>query len=649
VAGLIRREDVDAVRDRTRIEEVVGQHVTLRPAGVGSMKGLCPFHDERTPSFHVRPQVGRWHCFGCGEGGDVISFVQKVDGLGFTEAVEYLAGRVGIQLRYEDGGGPRTREEPGRRQRLLDANRQASAYYTEQLVSPGAAAARAFLAERSFERADAETFGVGFAPQGWDNLHRHLRAKGFTDAELLAAGLVTQGQRGVYDRFRGRLIWPIRDVTGEVVGFGARRLFDEDQGPKYLNTPETTLYKKSQVLYGIDLAKREIAKQRRAVVVEGYTDVMAAHLSGVTTAVATCGTAFGSDHARIVRRLLGDTSAGGGVQLASGQSVGGEVIFTFDGDAAGQKAALRAFGEDQRFYAQTFVAVEPTGKDPCELRLAGGPEAVRALVDGRLPLFEFVVRSTIARYDLATPEGRVGALREAAPVVAGIRDTALRPEYARLLAGWLGMDSDTVRRAVSSAKPPRLAPERAEGGRDAGGRGPSSGARESAAPPAPTLVRPNPRDPVAARERQALEVVLQVPHALDAAMFDALGPETFAVPAWRAVHDAVRAAGGLAAAAGQPESAWVELVGEQAPEPVRPLVTELAVTPLPADRPEALASYAQGVVRSLVDLGLTRQIADLRGRLQRTDPTADAEAYARTFQELLAVEQQRRVLRESVA
>jgi DNA primase len=593
--------------------------------------------------------VGRWHCFGCGEGGDVISFVQKVDGLGFTEAVEYLAGRVGIQLRYEDGGGPRTREEPGRRQRLLDANRQASAFYTEQLVSPGAATARTFLAERSFERADAETFGVGYAPQGWDNLHRHLRSKGFTDAELLAAGLVTQGQRGVYDRFRGRLIWPIRDVTGEVVGFGARRLFDDDQGPKYLNTPETTLYKKSQVLYGIDLAKREIAKQRRAVVVEGYTDVMAAHLSGVTTAVATCGTAFGSDHARIVRRLLGDTSAGGGVQLASGQSVGGEVIFTFDGDAAGQKAALRAFGEDQRFYAQTFVAVEPTGKDPCELRLAGGPEAVRALVDGRLPLFEFVVRSTIARYDLATPEGRVGALREAAPVVAGIRDTALRPEYARLLAGWLGMDSDTVRRAVSSAKPPRLAPERIERGRDAGSRGTSSGAEESVAPPAPTLVRPNPRDPVAARERQALEVVLQVPHALDAAMFDALGSETFAVPAWRAVHDAVRAAGGLAAAATQPESAWVELVGEQAPEPVRPLITELAVTPLPADRSEALASYAQGVVRSLVDLGLTRQIADLRGRLQRTDPSADAEAYARTFQELLALEQERRVLRESVA
>ncbi len=422
MAGLIRREDVDAVRDRARIDEIVSAHVTLKPAGVGSMKGLCPFHDERTPSFHVRPGVGRWHCFGCGEGGDVISFVQKVDGLTFTEAVEYLADRVGIQLRYEEsgrgGGAPRPREEPGRRQRLLEAHRVAAQYYAEQLMGPGAAAARAFLAERSFDRSDAERFGVGYAPTGWDNLQRHLQGRGFTQAELVASGLMSQGQRGIYDRFRGRLMWPIRDVTGEIVGFGARRLYEEDQGPKYLNTPETSLYKKSHVLYGIDQAKREIAKQKRVVVVEGYTDVMAAHLSGVTTAVATCGTAFGTDHARIVRRLLGDTTAGGGMQLASGATVGGEVIFTFDGDAAGQKAAVRAFGEDQRFYAQTFVAVEPSGMDPCELRMARGPDAVRALVDGRQPLFEFVVRTTLDSFDLDTAEGRVGALRAAAAVVA---------------------------------------------------------------------------------------------------------------------------------------------------------------------------------------------------------------------------------------
>ena len=479
MAGRIRREDVAAVRERVRIEDIVGEHVTLKPAGVGSMKGLCPFHDERSPSFHVRPQVGLWHCFGCSEGGDVISFLQKIDGLAFTEAVEHLAGRVGLQLRYEDGGAARPGEEPGRRQRMLEAHRVAAAYYAEQMVSPQAAVGRTFLAERGFDRSAAEQFGIGFAPAGWDHLLRHLRGRGYTEAELVATGLMSQGNRGLYDRFRGRLVWPIRDVTGDVVGFGARRLLEEDQGPKYLNSPETALYKKAQVLYGIDLAKREIAKSKQVVVVEGYTDVMAAHLSGVPTAVATCGTAFGPDHARIVRRLVGDTSAGGGgVQLASGTSVGGEIIFTFDGDAAGQKAALRAFGEDQKFYAQTFVAIEPSGMDPCDLRLAKGPEAVRALVAGRQPLFEFVIRSTIRAHDLNTAEGRVGALRASAPIVAGIRDAALRPEYARMLAGWLGMESDAVRQAVQAAG---RAGAGSDGGRD--GRRADPGAGPAGGPP----------------------------------------------------------------------------------------------------------------------------------------------------------------------
>ncbi|MEN1977060.1 DNA primase, partial [Cellulomonas sp. P4] len=466
MAGRIRREDVQSVRERARIEDVVGEHVALKSAGVGSMKGLCPFHDEKSPSFHVRPQVGLYHCFGCGEGGDVIDFIQKIDGLPFTEAVEYLAGRVGVQLRYEEGGGPRPGHEPGKRQRLLEAHRVAAEYYAEQLLTPGAATARAFLAERGFDRAAAEQFGVGYAPQGWDSLLRHLRGKGFTEAELTATGLMSQGNRGLYDRFRGRLVWPIREVTGDVVGFGARRLFDEDQGPKYLNTPETALYKKSQVLYGIDLAKREIAKNKQVVVVEGYTDVMAMHLSGVGTAVATCGTAFGSDHARVVRRLMGAGGTGSGIQLASGESVGGEVVFTFDGDSAGQKAAMRAFGEDQAFSAQTFVAVADGGMDPCELRQAQGPDAVRALVRSRQPLFQFVIRTTLEGFDLHTAEGRVAALRAAAPIPGGIRDTALRPEYTRMLAGWLGMDVETVQRAVQQGS---------RGGRGAGREAPRSG------------------------------------------------------------------------------------------------------------------------------------------------------------------------------
>ncbi|PFG41309.1 DNA primase [Georgenia soli] len=679
MASLIRREDIAAVRERARIDEVVGTYVTLKPAGVGSMKGLCPFHDERTPSFHVRPQLGLWHCFGCDEGGDVISFVQKIDHLPFTEAVEHLAARTGIQLRYEDGGTTRPREEVGRRQRLIEAHRVAEEYFVAQLDSPGAAPGRQFLADRGFDRQAAATFGVGFAPQGWDNLLRHLRGRGFTEAELTASGLVSQGNRGIYDRFRGRLVWPIRDITGETVGFGARRLLEEDQGPKYLNTPETPIYKKSQVLYGLDLAKRTIAKERKVVVVEGYTDVMAAHLSGVTTAVATCGTAFGTDHIRIVRRLLGDTAdAATGVIFSSGATHGGEVIFTFDGDAAGQKAALRAFEEDQRFAAQTFVAVSPDGLDPCDLRLERGDAAVRDLVASRQPLFAFAIRSVLAQLDLSTAEGRVAALRAAAPVVAGIRDRALRWEYSRSLSGWLGMDQVAVRRAVQAAE--RSGPVGGGPGHpeQQGGGGPASrygggpggrngGGRSDGRPPAPVpggydgggaAARPFREDPVAQLERQVLEVVLQLPQHALAAGFDALAPDTFTVPAYRGVHDAIRAAGGTTAfgqeverlsaqggggdVAGHAAARWAEQVRENAVGPVAGVITELAVAPLPEDRPDALAGYARGVLVALIRMGLTREIADVKGTLQRTDP--GDPTYAQIFAQLMELENRRRSL-----
>src|SRR5690625_2289872 len=364
--------------------------------------------------------------------------------------------------------------------------------------------------DRGFDRAAAAHFGVGYAPRGWDNLLKYLRNRGFTEPELAASGLVSQGRNGHYDRFRCRPLFLIMNVIGVFFGFGTRKLHDDYEGPKYLNTPETQLYKNSQVLYGVDLAKRDIAKKKQLVVVEGYTDVMAAHLAGVTTAVATCGTAFGSEHVRIVRRLLGDSSAGAGVQLASGMSVGGEIIFTFDGDDAGRNAALRAYGEDQRFLAQTFIAISPAGMDPCDLRQQRGDEAVRDLIKDRQPLFEFVVRSTLDNFDLDTAEGRVGGLRAAAPVVAGIRDAALRPEYARMLAGWLGMDIETVRRAVRSA------------GRDLGRRPapgqdsrPGGGGAAGEMNAGQNYSRPAANDRVANLERQVLEVALQLPQFLD--------------------------------------------------------------------------------------------------------------------------------------
>lgn len=640
MAGLIKREDIDEVRQRTDIKEVIDGYVTLKGAGLGTYKGLCPFHDERSPSFTVRPQVGRYHCFGCGEDGDVIAFVQKQDHTSFQEAVEKLAARIGYELRYEDGGTGPNREEVGKRQRLLDAHKIADEFFRAQLLTPGAAEGRSFLHGRGFDRAAAEQFGVGYAPQGWDALLKHLRGRGFTDQELKLTGMFSEGNRGIYDRFRGRLIWPIRDIAGDTIGFGARKLYEDDQGPKYLNTPETTLYKKSQVLYGIDLAKRNIAKDRQLVVVEGYTDVMACHLAGIPTAVATCGTAFGTEHIKIARRLLSD------------DGTGGEVIFTFDGDAAGQKAALRAFEEDQRFTAQTYVAVEPTGADPCDLRQTKGDAAVRDLINTRRPLFEFAIRATLKRHNLDTVEGRVAALRESAPVVAQIRDAGIRPAYARELAGWLGMSVEDVSRAVGVAmKRSAAGPSAAPGG------GPAPAAPTSAATPqaggpgvaaglasgaVPSYHRPDPRDPVASMERQALEVALQEPSLLGGGIWERFSAARFVTPAFQVVHDAMRASGsGLI---GDPVR-WVEQVMHEVPEPLRPLVSELAVVPLPASTEEAVQKYCKDILSRLFELQITRVKADKMGQLQRLDPAADREDFQRLNRELMMLEMERRALR----
>lgn len=619
MAGLIKREDIDEVRQRTDIKEVVDGYVTLKSAGIGSFKGLCPFHDERSPSFHVRPQVGTYHCFGCGEGGDVFSFVQKMDHTSFAETVEKLAARIGFELHYEDGPGPK-REEVGKRQRLLDAHKIAAEFFRDQLLTPGAAPGRRFLAERGFDRSAAEHFGVGFAPQGWDGLLKHLRGRGFREDELKLTGMFSEGQRGIYDRFRGRLIWPIRDIAGDTIGFGARKLLDEDQGPKYLNTPETTLYRKSHVLYGIDLAKRSIARKRQLVVVEGYTDVMACHLAGVDTAVATCGTAFGADHIKIARRLLSDDGSGG------------EVIFTFDGDEAGQKAALRAFEEDQRFVAQTYVAVEPTGADPCDLRQQHGDEAVRELIQTRRPLFEFAIRASLKKHDLSTVEGRVAALRESAPVVARIRDAAIRPAYGRQLAGWLGIPVEEVMRAVNgAAKRPEPRSEQPVG----------DTRRQEHRREAPAFAEPDSRDPVTRMEREALEVVLQQPGALSKDQWERFARARFAAPAHLAVFEAIRAAG----AAGTSPAQWVERVRQEVPEPLRGFVSRLAVTPLPATNAESLRKYCHDILARLFELQITHQKAEKMGQLQRTDPAADPATYQQIQRELLDLEMQRRALR----
>ncbi|MGF7238716.1 MAG: DNA primase [Frankia sp.] len=614
MAGRIRDADVVLVRERSPIADIVAEHVQLRPAG-GALKGLCPFHDEKTPSFNVRPQNGTYHCFGCGVGGDVIAFVRELDGLSFPEAVERLARRAGIALTYE-GGGSSVRRETGQRQRLLEAHRVAAEFYAEQLATPDAAPGRDFLTARGFDRAAAERFGVGYAPAGWDALARHLLGRKFTAEELITGGLAKQSSRGtLIDRFHRRLVWPVRDLTGDVVGFGARKLFEDDPAPKYLNTPETPLFKKAGLLYGADLARREIARRYQVVVVEGYTDVMACHLAGVTTAVATCGTAFGADHVNILRRLLMDSEA-----------FRGEVVFTFDGDAAGQNAARKAFDFEERFVTQTFVAVEPSGLDPCDLRLAHGDTAVRDLVARRVPLFEFAIRGVLTRYDLNTTEGRLAALDAAAPLVNQLKDRSLRHRYAINLDSWLGfLDEEFVLRRV------------AEHARSTGSGGPA---------PARRVARP--ADPAAVLvEREVLKLALQFP-AFAGPAFDELEADVFTLPAHQAVRDAIVAAGGVSGgllAAGD-TPAWVVAVTEAAPDDViRRMVTGLAVEEVHYAG-EVGDRYVDEQISRLRELRVTVRISELKSRVQRLNPVTEADVFNRTYTELIALEQHKRQLRE---
>ena len=603
MSGRIRDADVTYVREHSPIDEVVGEYVQLKGAGGGQKKGLCPFHDEKSPSFHVTPSRGYFHCFGCQVGGDVIAFVMKIDHLTFTETIERLAERIGYQLTYEQGKGG-AKAPTGQRSRLIAAHAAAVTFYQEQLQLPEAAHARDLLVKRGFDRAACESFEVGYSPDDWDSLTKYLRGKGFTVEELTLAGLSKEGQKGPIDRFRNRLMWPIRDISGDVVGFGARKLASDevDQGPKYLNTPETPIYKKSQVLYGLDRAKKEIAKKRQAVIVEGYTDVMAAHLAGITTAVATCGTAFGDEHIRILRRLLMDDDA-----------FRGEVIFTFDGDAAGQKAALRAFGDDQKFVTQTFVAVEPSGMDPCELRQHHGDAAVRDLIARRVPLFEFAIKSAIKQFDLTNADGRVSALNAAAPLIGKIRDASLRPEYARSLAGWLGMEVEVVLSAVKKN---------------------SSSTRNPVAESVPTTNwRPDPNEPRLMLEREVLKVRLQMPALMRT--WRNLESNAFSHPAYIKLREFIDS---------QPDFSAIDLSAAESEE-LQSFITELTVEPIRTDG-EISDKYVTSITARLNEVALSRSIAEVKSALQRLNPVENEAEYNEIFTELVSMESKRRQMKE---
>ena len=612
MSGRIKAEDIVYVREHAHIDEVVtAAGVALKNAGGGQKKGLCPFHDEKSPSFHVTPSKNYYHCFGCGVGGDVIDFIMKTDHLSFTETIERLASQIGYTLRYEEGG---PQQPTSKRSRLYSAHLEAAKFYRELLnTSPDAGYARDLLTKRGFDKRACDTFGVGYAPNGWDLLTKHLRATGYSIEELEEAGLSKMGERGPIDKFRNRIMWPIKDISGEIVGFGARKLAsdEEDQGPKYLNTSETPIYKKSQVLYGLDMAKKDIAKNRQVVVVEGYTDVMACHLAGITTAVATCGTAFGDDHIRIIRRLLMDAD-----------TFRGEVIFTFDGDAAGQKAAMKAFGDDQKFVTQTFVAVEPDGLDPSDLRQEKGDLALRDLIAKRVPLFEFAIRTELKKYNLETAEGRVNALNTAAPLVAAIRDKSLRPEYIKLLSGWLGTEVEVVTGAVNTAlkKVSQAAPVVA----------PADDATDST--DADRAWRPNPTEPTLMLEREVLKAKLQMPAlAID---WKIIEEEAFTHPAYRELRRVIDSFG--------VEPVLLESISD---DRMRQLFTELSVEPVRTDGAVS-ERYVSSIIARLREVLVSRKIAELKSSLQRLNPLENEVQYNESFAELVSLETQKRGLHE---
>lgn len=692
--GMILKEDIEKVRAVADLYDIVSATVTLKPSGTGTYVGLCPFHDEKTPSFSVRPALGAWHCFGCGLGGDVFGYVEHQENVDFRDAVELLADRYHIELRY-DQTNSKTEREGSKRSRLLEANEAAQTFFVSQLMTKEALAARKLLDGRNFSQADCQRFGCGYAPQGWDNLVRYLAGKGFTQKEMLDAGLARQGQRGVYDYFRGRVTWPIRDSTGRTLGFGARKLYDDDAiNAKYINTPDTQLYHKNQVLYGIDMAKSAIVKKRQVVIVEGYTDVMAMHLSGIDTAVATCGTAFGAEHAKIVRRLIADDSLGA-VQLVGplkveGQKMSSRIVFTFDGDAAGQKAAVHAFGLDAAFLSQTFVAVADDNLDPCDLRINRGSEAVRSLVEQAKPLYDFVIDAAIARFDTSYTTGQMGAVKAVAPLIAQIRDRSQLDLYSRKAVRRIGVDLEVMQREVRDARrklnvrdEDAYAPKRrAAGGFTAGasvehrvehGTNPydnPAARRQLEHRNAMEQAYYRIDDAVFICEQQFMAALIQMPLAIDRQLFASLNLESFMTSVFRTLYQAVIAAGGLPDVS-VPQGLWMHNLTKAGGPMLESVINELAVMTLPLSEADANRAqqqsqeenvqlrkptdderrYTSELMTRLIDTGIMRRIGSTKRRMaQLPDGAEKIELLGRITQlETLRKDLQARVFGNDIA
>ncbi|CAN5872378.1 DNA primase [soil metagenome] len=431
---MAERADIDRIRESLDLVDLISEVTKVKRSGRTFM-AVCPFHEEKTPSMSVDRARGLYHCFGCGKGGDLFSFIQETQGLNFRESLEVLARKAGVTLTEDPGAAQRR----GRRGAGIDAIRKAiEVYHIRLKSSPDAGPARAYLRARGYDVAVIDQWKMGFAGTDWDTLTKELRSAGIDERALNDAGLSRKGRSGMYDFFRGRLMFPIYDLRGDPVGFGGRKVEEvpreatNNPDAKYVNSPDSVVYQKSRLLYGLDRARAAMGTAGEAVIVEGYTDVIAMHLAGVETAVATCGTALGDDHFDLLRRFTE------------------KVVLAFDSDMAGSKAALRSDDLESPFRLDLDlrVALMPDGLDPADLVQEGrGDELAKAVAEAR-PLLEFRIKHEVAAHDLNGPEGRARALHAAAAQLRRVNDDIARREYSRFVAREIGVDLEAVEQAI---------------------------------------------------------------------------------------------------------------------------------------------------------------------------------------------------------
>ncbi|HST55398.1 MAG TPA: DNA primase [Solirubrobacteraceae bacterium] len=446
--ALYTSDSRDRVRDAVDFVELVSARTDLRRAGINRYEGLCPFHDERTPSFGIDPTQKLYHCFGCQASGDMFTFVSETEGLDFRGALEFLAERAGIELELEDED-PREAERRRRRARLLELLSRTAAYYERYLwESEEAARAREYLTGRGLGEEALREFHVGYAPSAWDRVLLASRRGGFSEQELYATGLAQRSQQNgqPYDRFRGRIMFPLADIRGRVLGFGARAMRD-DQRPKYLNTSDNDVYHKGQHLYGADVARPHATRAGKVILCEGYTDVIALHQAGMRNAVGLMGTALTDDQVAELARLAST------------------VLLALDADSAGQEAMLRASSLAARRKLELRVVALPAGSDPADVVGQGGPEAMTQAVEASLPFVRFRVERVLAGGDHDSPEGRDRMLEELRPVFATLPPSAMRMELTRLVSGSLALPESLAETLLASGAP------------GAGGGAPAAGAR----------------------------------------------------------------------------------------------------------------------------------------------------------------------------